>query len=132
MIETIPPHPQMTMQLHDLQFHVQIGCQGLGDDERGRRQPVRFDVSIRFASLPAVFATGDLQDTVGYHDLCGVLENLACSQPWFLLEQLAQQSFAALRAMIPADAKLSLTVTKLKPMVLPLLRGGASIQLADA
>jgi dihydroneopterin aldolase len=60
------------------------------------------------------------------------LENLACGQPWFLLEQLAQQSFAALRAMIPADAKLSLTVTKLKPMVLPLLRGGASIQLADA
>jgi hypothetical protein len=34
--------------------------------------------------------------------------------------------------VIPADAKLSLTVTKLKPMVLPLLRGGASIQLADA
>ncbi|MBM3602997.1 MAG: dihydroneopterin aldolase [Alphaproteobacteria bacterium] len=123
---------KMIMKINNMVVHLHIGCHGLGDEERTRAaQPIRFDAAIRLGSLPAAFQTLDLADTIGYHDLYDALHGLVTGQHWFLLETLAMESFQLLKGLIPTDAKLELTVTKLKPFMTPLIQDGTSITLTD-
>jgi len=123
---------KMLMNINNMVVHLHIGCEGLGDEERTRAaQPIRFDVAIQFGTLPAALKTLELTDTIGYHDLYDALHGLVSGQHWFLLETLALESFNLLKGLIPADAKLELKVTKLKPCILPLILDGATITLMD-
>jgi dihydroneopterin aldolase len=122
---------KMIMEMKNLLFHLYIGCRGLGDDERTRIQPIRFDITIRFTTLPKVFETQKLDNTVGYHDLYAALEQLATGQSWFLMESLALESFNLLKTLIPEDAKLEMQLTKLKPWMTPLSFDGITITLSD-
>jgi len=93
-----------------------VAVHGLLAEERERAQPFEVDVDLGVDLAPAG-ASDDLDDTVDYGGIVGVVTAVMAGPPIGLLEHLAASVAAAVLA---ADVRIStcaVTVRKLRPPV---------------
>jgi dihydroneopterin aldolase len=91
---------------------------------------VRFDLQVRFSSLPQGCFTDNLGDTICYAQLSEQIKRICQLQEYQLIEKLGWDAFAAVKEILPQDTKLWLRLVKEKPPV-ENLEGGSSFTLAD-
>ncbi len=115
------------LTLHGLRLPVHLGCSA---EERLRPQFVRFDVTVRFSSLPEGCETDRLEQTVCYARLSEILSNVCQAREYQLIEKLGWDAFRAVREIIPTQDQLTLNVVKERPPVAS-LEGGASFTISE-
>jgi dihydroneopterin aldolase len=115
------------LEFRRARLSVRLGC---SPEERAAPQPVDLDVAIAFASPPAACASDRLEDTVCYADLIELARQAVSGREFHLVEHLAHELFARLRALAPADARLWLRVNKIAPPVEG-LAGGVAFSLGE-
>lgn len=115
------------LSLEGIRLDVRLG---VGPEERAWPQAVELCLAIRFASLPEACRTDRIEDTVCYARLVEVARDLCDGREFRLIERLAAELHARLRAELPEGAGLWIEVTKLAP---PLegVQGGARFALGD-
>ncbi len=116
-----------TLALHSLKYKVRLGCT---PEERSVPQGVRFDIQIRFESLPGGSFNDDLNETICYAKLSNRARVICDMREYQLIEKLGWDAFSALKEIIPPNVKLWLRVTKEKPPVAE-LEGGASFSVGE-
>lgn len=87
------------------------GYHGCLDEERRNGQPFRIDV-VMSVSLAQAGVTDDLQDTIDYSKVYGVVRDITEGKPYKLIERLAAVLAEAILAQFPIEA---VTVTVHKP-----------------
>jgi dihydroneopterin aldolase len=115
------------LEFNGARLWVRLGC---GDQERAQPQAVDLDLAVRFAELPAACESDKLGDTVCYADLVEAARAAVAGREFHLVERLAHELFARLRALVPPGAELWLRVRKLHPPVAD-VAGGVAFSLGD-
>ncbi len=116
-----------TLALHGLRLEVRLGCHA---EERQKPQYVRFDVKVRFTTLPLGCTSDSLSDTVCYAQLSDAIRKICHIQEYRLIEHLGWRAFVALKEIIPQSTQLWLKILKEKPPVAD-LQDGTSFCLGD-
>ena len=116
-----------TLSLNGLRLKVKLGCH---EEERQIPQTVRFDVLLRFASLPKGCSSDELTDTVCYAEMSHKVREVCERREYQLIEKLAWDAFVELKEIIPPRVKLLVKATKEKPPVED-LEGGTTFQVGD-
>lgn len=106
---------------------VHLGCEA---EERAVAQAVDLSLVIEFATPPEACASDTLADTVCYAELAAAAREHCAPREFRLIEHLAAELREIVRARLPHDAGLVLTVTKLAPPV-PGLTGGVRFTIDD-
>lgn len=114
------------LALKDLRVQVRLGCE---EEERRNPQFVRFDVQIRFPSMPEGCLTDRLKDTICYAELSEKL-NGVCEQDYCLIEHLGWKAFSATKELLTPGTLLGLRVIKEKPPI-PNLEGGSRFVIEE-
>ena len=99
-----------TISIRDLEFQ---GRHGASADERKSTRRFQVDVQLH-GDLSAAVASDRLPDTVDYHAVCELLEELGTTRTFHLLEGLAGAMVAAMAERWPA-MQIELEVRKLHP-----------------
>jgi 7,8-dihydroneopterin aldolase/epimerase/oxygenase len=115
------------MSLNNLRFLAKIGCT---EQERALPQYVRFDVQIRFPSLPTGCISDDIKDTVCYFNTAQRIGDICNRSEFKLIERLAWEVFSELKEFMASELIVGVRVTKERPPV-PGLEGGASFCLGQ-
>lgn len=76
---------------------------GVSAEERREPQEIVVDLSLEVDLAPAARAD-DLAATIDYGDVLTVLEEVASSREWVLIEAIAEAMCAAVLARFPANA----------------------------
>jgi len=99
-----------TISIRDLEFQ---GKHGASADERKSTRRFQVDVHLH-GDLSAAVASDRLPDTVDYHAVCALLDDIGTTQTFHLLEGLAGAMVAAMVERWPA-LDIELEVRKLNP-----------------
>ncbi len=118
--------PFSALSLNNLRLQVKLGY---GEEERKNLQFVRFDIRIRFETLPPGCFSDQLQQTVCYAELSEHLTRI-CLKEYHLIEHLGWTAFSHLKSHLPKTLKLWIKVTKENPPISN-LQEGASFALGD-
>jgi dihydroneopterin aldolase len=108
------------LDVEAIRLLVHLGCEAA---ERAVAQPVEVKLAVHFATLPAACWTDDLDDTVCYAELATLAREHCAGREFRLIERLALELHGLMRARLPRDARLDLTVTKVAPPVAEIERG---------
>jgi 7,8-dihydroneopterin aldolase/epimerase/oxygenase len=119
--------PVSTLVLNGLRQSVRLGCEA---EERQVPQFVRFDVKVRFESLPLACMTDDLKDTVCYAELGERIKKICQMTEYRLIERLGWDTFQELKTLLPSGALLWLKIHKERPPI-PYENEGSSFVLGD-
>lgn len=85
-------------------FEIRLSCRvGVPAEERAHPQEIVLDLSIG-KSLRVAALSGNVADTIDYAAVLTVLERVAASREWVLIETLAEAICAAVLAEFPADS----------------------------
>lgn len=104
----------VNLKIKGLQIPVHLG---VGEEEREEAQMVTVDVEIHYPTPPETLNDDD-GDYFCYDTLCQQLIGKASEKPVKLLEFLAGELFALIRATAPSPARISLSVRKPLPQSL--------------
>lgn len=115
------------LTLNGLRLKVRLGCQ---EEERQVPQYVRFDVRLRFASMPGGCLSDKLEETFCYAEISDRIREVCAQREYHLIEKLAWEAFSTLKERLPQSTKLWLRTTKEKPPIED-LEDGASFCLGD-
>ena len=85
---------------------------GVKKEERKKRQQVCFDISVYFSQLSL-----KNPDLVFYDKVCERIRNLALSQEFSLIEQLAHKGLEDLKKNLPKNTAVKFSVHKMKAPV---------------
>lgn len=85
---------------------------GWPDEERLQKQTVWLDVKMQFPSAPTACVSDDLNDTVCYQKLIELLRQHLSETPFKLVETLTHEIYTFIQAMVPAQTKISIALTK--------------------
>jgi dihydroneopterin aldolase len=93
-------------------------------------QEIRVTVELRFREAPAAAASDDLRETVCYGSIARDLRQACANREFNLIERLADEFAATVRARLRAadafsSALLAIKVLKVRPPVEGLLGGAA-------
>jgi dihydroneopterin aldolase len=116
------------LKLNSLRLKARLGC---FPAEKLRPQPVRLDIELRFPRLPRGAKTDRLADTLDYGMLADAVRKVGMLRHYNLVEHLAFEYFKQLKAKLPRNVKLKLTLTKERVPVAG-LQGGASFCIGDS
>jgi FolB domain-containing protein len=111
----------------DLRFRVRLGC---SEGERASPQEVALGLSVRFAEPPAACRSDRLADTVCYASLAEAALKRCAGREYQTLERLAHDLYEGLAPLLPPEAALGLSVTKLHPPIRG-LRGGVRFTIGE-
>ena len=111
---------EVTLDVAAIRLQVRLGCEA---PERAEPQAVEVELAIRFAALPAACWTDELADTVCYAELAALARDHCAGREFRLIERLAFELHALVRARLPEGARLTLSVLKVAPPVAELERG---------
>ena len=112
------------IRLHGLRV---VGTHGVLAEERSRAQPFEVDLALS-VDLTAASTSDDLDDTVDYGAVAGVVERIVREEHFALLERLGGRIAAAVLALDERIAAVEVTVTKLRPPV-PVDLASAGVRL---
>lgn len=101
------------IELRGLRF---VGICGALPEERDRAQPLEVDLDVE-ADLTAAGRSDVLADTINYGVLCDVVGRVVAGGEPYLLEHLAELLAAAVLAIDPRIAGVTVSVRKLRPPV---------------
>ena len=104
-----------------------VGTHGVLAEEQSRAQPFEVDLALH-VDLGAASTTDDLDDTVDYGAVAGVVERVVREEHFALLERLGGRIAEVVLALDERVAALDVTVTKLRPPV-PVDLAAASVSL---
>lgn len=113
--------------LRRLRFAVKLGW---GEEERKTPQFVFFDIQLRFPALPKGCITDELNETVCYGEMSGVVRQICQQGEFRLIEHLGYRVYSAVKEFIPPRHLLWVKITKEKPPV-PELLDGSTFSLGD-
>lgn len=99
-----------TISIRDLEFQ---GRHGASADERKSTRRFQVDVELR-GDLSASVKSDRLPDTVDYHAVCAIVDDIGTRRTFHLLEGLAGAMVAALSERWPR-MEIELEVRKLNP-----------------
>ena len=99
-----------TVSIRNLEFQANHGASA-AERKSARRFQVDVDLVV---PLGRAIESDRLNDTVDYHEVCGLLVELGQSGPNRLLESIAGKMLAALRSRYP-EAKVTIELRKLHP-----------------
>lgn len=116
------PSQSSLLSLNGLKIPVRIGY---GEEERKNPQTIRFDVRVRFSTLPKGCTSDDLQDTLCYDEIAQKIRRVSTRQEYRLIERLAWDCYLLLRETMPADSSLGIRVTKEIPPIEGLTEGAS-------
>lgn len=106
---------------------------GYYDTERAKRQPISATFRFYFPQLPSCF-NDDFGSFVDYQKIIEILDVMVRDNEYRLIEFLTQEIYKVIRGYLDAhnaaDAKVWVSLTKLKPDV-PLMQGGATFVYTD-
>ena len=92
-----------------------LGLCGLLPEEHARAQPLEVDLDV-VADLTRPGETDDVDDTIDYGALCGLIERIIDAERFDLLEALARRLAEAVMADERVEA-VTVVVRKLRPPV---------------
>jgi len=115
------------LTLNGLRLKVRLGC---GEEERRVPQYVRFDIRVRFESIPSGCLTDALNETVCYAEISDTLRQVCARREFLLIEKLGWDAFSSLKERLPRGTQLWIRTTKEKPPIAD-LQDGASFCLGD-
>ena len=72
------------IMIHDLALMCRIGCSA---EERAFPQKMRIDLDV-FLDTTDSAASGDIEDTICYHQVKSMLKEIASERDWVLVEEL--------------------------------------------
>ena len=101
------------IRIVDYRLKLHLGATSL---ERARKQLVFLDLNIEFQELPLACETGELNDTVCYQLLLEQVETAVKGKQFTLIENTVFYLFKILKQYLPTGTKLSLKLTKVKPL----------------
>jgi dihydroneopterin aldolase len=104
------PAPATTICIRGLEFQ---GRHGASAAERRTHRRFQVDVDLHVDASRAV-ASDRLADTVDYHAVCGLIEEIGTGRTFHLLEALAGALVDAIAARWP-DVGIGIEVRKLNP-----------------
>lgn len=116
-----------TLEIPAIRLGVRLGCEA---PERATPQAVDLGLLIDFATAPHACTSDELADTVCYAELADAVRAHCAEREFRLVERLARELREVVRARLPHDAGLALTVTKVAPPV-PGLSGGVRFTIDD-
>jgi dihydroneopterin aldolase len=120
--------PKAILKISDLTLSVHIGCT---PEERLKKQEVRISFQIEPDRLPGACVSDVLSETICYETLIGSIQHSIDSRAEFnTVEKLGHDCFQSLKAQIPKDARLSLSLHKVNPPI-DSLKGGIHFELSD-
>ena len=93
-----------------------VGTHGVLAEEQTRPQPFEVDLVLS-VDLAAASTSDDLDDTVDYGEVTGVVAGIVGGDHFALLERLAGRIADAVLALDERIAGVDVTVTKLRPPV---------------
>ena len=99
-----------TVSVRNLEFQANHGASA---DERRSARRFQVDVDVTY-DLSRAIESDRLQDTLNYHELCGMLLELGTARAQRLLESLGGAMVSAIRTRWPG-VKVDLEVRKLLP-----------------
>jgi D-erythro-7,8-dihydroneopterin triphosphate epimerase len=90
--------------------NLKVDCEiGVNDDERGRKQPVLFDIELD-VNLAKAAQSDNLKDTVDYFELTGEIVRMVENSHFQLIEKLADYvADFCLKKRVVLGAKVTLT-----------------------
>jgi FolB domain-containing protein len=109
-----------TLEIRDYSVPVRLGCT---EEERRIPQEVRFNIDLRFSSLPEACKNDALEDTVCYAEICIAVKQAATIKPFQTVEHLQHSVSEALRRKLRAEIQFRLRIHKVRPPVDGLLGG---------
>ncbi|MBY0276481.1 FolB domain-containing protein [Candidatus Binatia bacterium] len=115
------------LEVPAIRLAVHLGCEA---DERAVAQVVDLSLAIDFATPPDACASDALADTVCYAELAAAAREHCAAREFRLIERMAAELREVVRARLPNDSGLVLTVIKLAPPV-PGLAGGVRFTIDD-
>lgn len=107
-----------------------VGTHGVLAEEQTRAQPFSVDLVLA-VDLAAASASDDLDDTVDYGSVAGVVERIVREERFALLERLAGRVAEVVLGLDERVASVEVTVTKLRPPV-PVDLAAASVTVRRA
>jgi dihydroneopterin aldolase len=102
---------------------------GVGEAEREVGQRMIFDLELRLSDCAAT-ATDELEGTVDYGAVTGVLTTAATSTGYFTLERLVTVVAERLLEAFPSIDSATVRATKPEPPI-PVVMDGASVELTQ-
>ena len=121
------PAVRTRLEVPAIRLDVRLGCEA---DERAVPQPVDLALTIDFATAPDACRTDDLAGTVCYAEVTALAREYCSPREFRLIERLAAELRDVVRARLPHDAGLVLSVAKVAPPV-PGLAGGVRFTIDD-
>lgn len=85
---------------------------GWPEEERIDEQVVLLDMEIQLATPPSACVTDELQDTFCYADIITEVHKQIGTRVFKLIEHLCYEIYQLVKPRLPADAKLSVHITK--------------------
>jgi dihydroneopterin aldolase len=104
-----------------------VGTHGVLAEEQSRAQPFEVDLVLH-VDLAAASTSDDLDDTIDYGAVAGVVERIVREEHVALLERLGGRIAEVVLALDERVAAVDVTVTKLRPPV-PVDLASASVTL---
>jgi dihydroneopterin aldolase len=101
------------LEIRDLRVSAIVGAL---DEERGRPQPLSFDLDLHRSFEPAA-RSDDLAETTNYAEVLTLVVRVATEGGFRLLEALAHRVAEAVLSLDQELVRVSVTVRKLRPPV---------------
>lgn len=117
---------QSSLSLHGLEFNAFLGWP---EEERQQQQPVKLDLTVHFPEPSLACISDSLDDTFSYDILIARIQEKIAAKSFRLLEHLGYEIYLTIKQLVPANAKVSVSIKK-NPAI-PLLTGGASFYFGD-
>jgi dihydroneopterin aldolase len=115
------------VSLNDLMMKVNIG---VTEEERNTVQDIKISFKLFFKTPPLACETDDLNDTVCYHKISGIVEEHCKANKVKLLEYLCLQLHKRVREVVDSSIKIWIKIEKCNPPIEGLV-GSTSFEYCD-
>lgn len=114
------------LQIEDFITNTKIG---VSEEEKKIKQPISWDVIVRFEEVCVGAISDDIRETLSYDDICSKLKEIS-SANYNLIEKLCLTGYQEIKKLLNPSDYLSVKVSKTKPPI-ENFKGAASFIIED-